>query len=213
MVTRRSVTNTFNDSRTSNSTERVISGLDGESYSVRTTSNEQSTRSDGITGNNSGETEGVPKFTRPDSLEDFLANTKESAKKRFGPPSKDAVSYKNTPGINPKTCGNIVAGICDAVSFFLTRSPALGLNDKEETEMGEALYETISNFPATAMSVKAVNYLAPWAGLIHCGSRIIWTRVAFISNIKAQQKRTQVDRSPFPNQQQEIYAPNPAQAN
>jgi len=144
-------------------------------------------------------------------------NDKQQEKPRAtrGPSGKNIVGPKTTPGINAKTCGNIVAGLMDAISFLLTRSPVLALNDEEEKDMGESLYETISNFPATSVSVKCVNYLAPWAGVVHTGSRIIWKRLAFIAQVKEQTRNRQVreNRNPFPQQQDMVYAPDPARVN
>ncbi len=133
-----------------------------------------------------------------------------------GPSGKNVVNTKNTPGINPKTCGNIVGGVMDFMSFILTRSPALGLNDQEENEMGEALYETISNFPATSTSVKLLNYVAPWAGVLHIGSKIIFKRMTFIAQVKAQQNKQviQKQQEPFPTDTRGmVFAPDPSLVN
>lgn len=103
----------------------------------------------------------------------------------------------------------------DAISFVLTQSPALGLSQPEEDEIGESLYETISNFPATSVTVKAVNFLAPWAGLIHTGSKIVWKRLAFISQVKARKKQNmRVPPDLFPNNERGVVlAPDPSLAN
>ena len=103
----------------------------------------------------------------------------------------------------------------DAISFITTRSPVLGLNEKEENDMGEALFETVSNFTATALSVKAINFLAPWAGLIHTGSKIIWNRLAFMAQVK-HKVQPPPNRNPFPSNEtinREVYAPDPSLAN
>jgi hypothetical protein len=129
------------------------------------------------------------------------------------------VGPKNTPGINAKTCGNIVAGCMDFISFLFTRSPALGLNEVEEREMGESLFETVSNFPATSASVRLLNFLAPWAGLLHTSSKIVWKRMAFLSQVKAQQTQSKVPKGPpvfDPNPTNEkgvFYAPDPSLVN
>lgn len=135
---------------------------------------------------------------------------KEKPGTKRGPSGKNVVSPKTTPGLNAKTCGNIAAGITDAISFLLTRTPVLGLSDEEEKEIGESLYETVSNFPATSASVKFLNFVAPWAGLMHTSSKIIMKRLAFIEKHRV---KPPVKQQPlFPEDGRGvIFAPNPAQ--
>lgn len=200
------------------STEGITRGFDGESYTVRTSDNTQGTRSNGATGDSTGTQEGKPEFTRPSTLELFGWNEeeqKEEKGRRGRPPgsTKNAVGAKNTPGINPKTCGNIVAGVVDFFSFLLTRTPILGLSDEEEREMGESLYETVSNFPATSSTIKLLNFLAPWAGLLHTSSKIVWKRLAFIEKHKVPKNYTPPpNKDDFVQARGDVIAPDPSLA-
>lgn len=214
MATGRTPADLFNDRSDTTSTERTIRGLDGESYKLRGTDNSQSTGVDGTSAGDSRETEGSsPQYTRPDSLNlfgwDEEKGTETKGRTRAG---RTTVGQRSSPpGINAQTCGNIAAGIWDAISFIVTRTPVLGLNAEEESAMGSALYETVSSFPATSMSVKAINFLAPWAGLIHTTSKIMWKRIAFIQHHK---KGPPPNNNPIPgNYREEIIAPNPANVN
>ncbi len=105
----------------------------------------------------------------------------------------------------------------DFVSFALTHTHVLALSEEEENEMGEALFETVSNFPATSTSVKILNYVAPWAGVLHIGSKIVFKRMSFIAQVKAKQKQqvqTQQQQDPFDTPDKGmIFAPDPARAN
>lgn len=200
------------------STERVVRGLDGETYKVRGTDNTQDTRGNGVTGDSSqgeGTGESSPRYTRPDTLELFgwKSDEDKESPKRGRPPGsgKNIVNTKNAPGINAKTCGNIVGGIMDAISFLLTRTPILGLSEEEEKEMGESLYETIQNFPAQSTTVKLLNFAAPWAGVVHTGSKIVWKRMAFISAHRVKPPQPNAQNPPIDRGM--VFAPDPSLVN
>lgn len=207
--------NRVDDLGDSSSPERVIIGLDGESYKVRGTDNSQGAGVNGATGSSTGteERRSEPEFTRPSSLGMFgWDEDKQQEKTTRRNPASAKYTPKASPGITPKTCGNIAGGIADTISFILTRTPVLGLNEEEEKQMGESLFETVSNFPATSASVKLLNYLAPWAGLIHTGSKIVWKRMAFIAHHKNKQTIKVPPANPAPEDGMFII-PDPARVN
>jgi hypothetical protein len=84
--------------------------------------------------------------------------------------------------------------------------------------MGETLFETVSNFPATSSSVKFLNFVAPWAGLVHVSSKIVWKRLAFIAQVRQQKRMSNnqpINRDPFPSTDERgvMFAPDPSLAN
>lgn len=153
--------------------------------------------------------ESNPQFTRPNTVESYM---EDKDKPRTSRTTKEKTSVKTF--VSKEACGNVCAGIADFISVLLTHSPILNLTQDEEKELGENLHETLSYLPATSPFVKLVDYIAPWAGLIHSSSKVVWKRVQFVIQRKAQIKAQHQRNFEQPQREShETYAPDPSLVN
>lgn len=122
----------------------------------------------------------APKYTRPPDLDE---EDPEPPKRGGGRGKKK--SGEKIP-VTIKMCGAVFALLFGIASLVLVGNRALRLNPEEKKELGEALHETIEEFPKEHPVVKAISFVAPWARLGDSSIEIVGKRVDYIRHNRVQ---------------------------